>query len=249
MHDLGDYLSTRKPTKSTKKTAKKHQTGVSKKTLKTVKTTTRKSSIPLKKTKKPLAARPQPKPSKTPKKPTEEEILREKFLEESRRSALLLDNRYFNQHMSEKVGTSGPEILRELVKSPKTDEDIASKLNTKVNDVRRALNLMNGYSIVKYDVSKDNKGWLIFKWRINNEKLDDYIKKMEAESNTVDIPLLPGNCNDFFICKKCYSTQKVVLPFDSAFESGFNCETCGKPYAILNKEETVALFKTVVAEQ
>ncbi len=184
-----------------------------------------------------------PKPKKLSKKEQEVVIARERLLEETRRSAYLLENKSFTQHISNNVGMLAPQILRELAKNSKTDEEIASQLNIKVNDIRRSLNLMNGYSIVKYDVNKDNKGWLIFKWKINNEKLESYINKIESEMTKSSEPNLPGDCNDFFMCKKCYSDQKVILPFDTAFESGFNCESCGKPYTILNKEETVALFQ------
>lgn len=189
----------------------------------------------------------QKKSAKALRKEKEDVFAQEKLISDTKQSASLLENRAFNKHITDKVGPTAPEILRELVKSPKTDEDIASQLNIKVNDIRRSLNLMNGYSIVKYDVNKDSKGWLIFKWRLNNEKLEDYINKVELETRTVEQPNLPGNCNDFFICKKCYSSQKVVLPFDTAFESGFNCGSCGKPYTILNKEETMALFQEASA--
>jgi transcription factor E len=184
----------------------------------------------------------QKKPAKELRREKDEAIAKAHAVADTLKAESLLGNSNFNQHISDTLGAVAPEILRSLVKNPKTDEDIAVQHNVKVNDVRRLLNMMNGYGIVKYDVSKDNKGWLIFKWKLNNEKLEDYISKLEAEATTSEIPNLPGNCNDFFICKKCYSTQKVVLPFDSAFESGFNCESCGKPYAILNKEETIALF-------
>ncbi len=189
------------------------------------------------------------KSGKVLRKEQEEAYAREKILEDTKQAAFLLENKAFNTHITDKVGPIAPQILRELVKNPRTDEEIATQLNVKVNDIRRSLNLMNGYSIVKYDVNKDNKGWLIFKWKLNNEKLEDYINKVEQENIRVEEPNLPGNCNDFFICKKCYSTQKVVLPFDSAFESGFNCGSCGKPYVALNKEETIALFNEATAKQ
>jgi transcription factor E len=185
----------------------------------------------------------QKKTAKALRKEREELFAKNKIIEDTKQAASLLENKAFKQHITGKVGPEAPVILRELIKSPKTDEDIATQLNIKVNDIRRALNLMNGYGIVKYDVNKDSKGWLIFKWRLNNEKLEDYINNVEIEIRTVEQPTLPGNCNDFFICKKCYSEQKVVHPFDSAFESGFNCESCGKPYVIMNKEETIALFQ------
>jgi len=185
-----------------------------------------------------------PKMTKAEIKKGEEQLEQQRQVEESRETAVMLENRAFMEHIDTKVGHNTTEILKSLVKAPKTDEDIATQLNMKVNDVRRTLNIMNSYSIVRYDVNKDSKGWLIFKWKLNQEKLKDYISKMEAEMTAVEEPTLQSNCNDFFICKKCYTSQKVVLPFDSAFESGFNCDSCGKPYTILNRNEVVELFKT-----
>lgn len=209
-----------------------------KKTIKAAKPKTVKSNP-----KKQKVVKIQKKTAKVLRKEKEEIFARDKLAEDTKQAASLLENKAFKLHITNTVGPIAPDILRELIKSPKTDEDIATQLNTKVNDIRRSLNLMNGYSIVKYDVNKDSKGWLIFKWRLNNEKLEDYINKVELDMRAVEQPNLPGNCNDFFICKKCYVTQKIVLPFDSAFESGFNCGSCGKPYVILNKEETIALFQ------
>lgn len=223
------------------KTTKNHKKASPKLTKKALKRPAKKHAVRAKPTK--HASHKQPKPKKLSKKEQEEVMARERMLEETRHSAYLLENKNFTHHISNNVGTMAPQILRELAKTPKTDEEIAGQLNIKVNDIRRSLNLMNGYSIVKYDVNKDNKGWLIFKWKINNEKLESYINQIETEMTKTNEPNLPGDCNDFFMCKKCYSDQKVVLPFDTAFESGFNCESCGKPYTILNKEETVALFQ------
>lgn len=241
-------LSTHKKNNNTNTAkAKPHKKSVSRKPQKVHPKQTKHAKAPKHSVKKNAPAKPQRKSAKALRKEKEEVFAQEKLIYDTKQSALLLENKAFNQHITDKVGPIAPEILRELVKNPKTDEDIAAQLNIKVNDIRRSLNLMNGYSIVKYDVNKDNKGWLIFKWRLNNEKLEDYINKVELEMRTVEQPNLPGNCNDFFICKKCYSDQKVVLPFDTAFESGFNCGNCGKPYVILNKEETIALFQEAAA--
>ena len=222
------------------KTTKNHKKTFPKHTKKVLKISTKKHANHTKPAKRVLQK--QPKPKKLSKKEQEAVTARERLFEETKQTAYLLENKNFTNHISNNVSTMAPQILRELAKTPKTDEEIAGQLNIKVNDIRRSLNLMNGYSIVKYDINKDNKGWLIFKWKINNEKLESYINKIESEMTKTSEPNLPGDCNDFFMCKKCYSDQKVVLPFDTAFESGFNCESCGKPYTILNKEETVALF-------
>ena len=154
-----------------------------------------------------------------------------------------LQDNLFSQHIDTKAGSKSSDILRILSKNQKSDEDIATQLNMKVNDVRRSLNIMNSYSIVKYDVRKDNKGWLMFIWKINGEKLNDYISNINKNMTETTEPEFPTNCNDFFICKKCYNNQKIVLPFESAFDSNFNCDGCGKPYTILNRIVATELFK------
>lgn len=182
--------------------------------------------------------------TKAEKKRNEEKLREEMALVEIRKTDELVQQKHFLDYINKTVGSGASDILKLLVKAPKTDEDIAAQLNVKVNDVRRMLNVMNGYSIVRYDVNKDNKGWLIFKWRIDREKLGEYIvglQKVSPEQQS----MLPGNCNDFFICKKCYPSEKVVLPFDTAFESEFSCNGCGKPYSMLSRAETEALFKQV----
>lgn len=164
-------------------------------------------------------------------------------IETHTKSITIIQSPTFSSDINTKAGAIATDILLELTKEPKTDEDLALKLNVKVNDARRTLNILNSYGIVKYDVNKDNKGWLIFNWKLNDGKIEDYVKIIEAAANASQDPILPNNCNDFFICKKCYPSAKIVLPFDSAFESGFTCSACGKPYTTLNREETILLFK------
>ena len=179
---------------------------------------------------------------KIDKKLLEEQRQQDLALEDMRKTGEFLEHKPLLEHINKSVGSGSVDILRALVKAPKTDEDVAVQLNLKVNDVRRMLNVMNGYSIVRYDVNKDNKGWLIFKWRIDREKLGEFIANMESETSGEKYSL-PTNTNDFFYCKKCYPTQKEIHPFDSAFEYEFSCNSCGKPFVALNREQTEQLFK------
>lgn len=173
----------------------------------------------------------------------EEQVKHAKHVEDTRKIGELVRDSGLLSAIGSNVGSGASNILEMLVDGPKTDESIAEKLNIKVNDVRRMLNAMNSYSIVRYDVNKDSKGWLIFTWRIDLEKLTEYVSGIGGDGTVAEVSL-PRNCNDFFMCKGCYSKDKTVLPFDSAFEADFTCSNCGKPFAIMNREETVALFKT-----
>ncbi len=173
----------------------------------------------------------------------EEQARHDRHLEEIKKVGELVSNKNLSTTVGSSVGAGAMDVLKLLVEGPKTDENIAEKLGVKVNDVRRMLNMMNSYSIVRYDVNKDSKGWLIFTWRIDSEKLSEYVEMVSKEVVAPEA-VLPGNCNDFFMCRGCYNKEKTVLPFDTAFESDFTCGSCGKPYALLTRQETVALFKS-----
>lgn len=150
----------------------------------------------------------------------------EKYLVETKKIGELVVDKALLTVVSNNVGVGAVDVLKSLVEGPKTDESIAEKLNIKVNEVRRVLNIMNSYSIVRYDVNKDSKGWLIFTWRIDSEKLSEYVAGVNKET-VVSETILQGNCNDFFMCKGCYSKEKTVLPFDLLL----NLVLCVRPAA------------------
>ncbi|MDE1857099.1 MAG: hypothetical protein KGH98_03385 [Candidatus Micrarchaeota archaeon] len=121
-----------------------------------------------------------------------------------------------------------------MLSSPKTDEYIAEQLGTKINAVRRMLNLMQNYGITNYYVSKNVDGWLSFAWYINTGKIGqffDYIKQI----NTAE-PVVKEDCDDYFICNACYSDNKLIFPFDAAFEEQFKCNMCGSNLKRVDKD-------------
>ena len=151
---------------------------------------------------------------------------------------------YFAEHLTTTVGDRSVDIVKILYKKPQTDEVIAEKLEMKINEVRRALNMMNGHGITKYDVTKDNSGWLIFTWRIDAEKLSEYAKAHKSVPVAAEA-VLPDNCNDFFLCKKCYETNMIVLPFDSAIEYSFKCSDCGGKLDMVDRENAKLFIKSL----
>jgi len=150
----------------------------------------------------------------------------------------VIDEPHFTNHVSRSVGKRAGEIIQ-LLATPQTDDAIAEKLDIKINEVRRMLNTLNTYGVARYNVNKDSKGWLTFKWYIDASKItemkDDLIMK-----NGEGAYKLPEGCNDFFICSKCYTEEKTIFPFESAFEMGFKHE-CGGAMKQVNKMEVEQL--------
>ena len=153
---------------------------------------------------------------------------------------VLLSNDFAVDYIRKNVNKNALDVLS-LLRSPNTDEAIAAQLDMKVNSVRRILNIMQGYRITNYYVAKNTNGWLSFAWYININKIGsffDYIKSMKGDEYSI----IKDNCNDYFVCKKCYNDDNIIFTFDAAYETGFKCASCGNKFEMINKEEATALI-------
>jgi transcription factor E len=151
----------------------------------------------------------------------------------------LLSNERAKEYLTKNVSKMAVEVVGMLV-TPKTDEFLAEQLGMKINAIRRILNIMQGYGITNYYISKNTKGWLSFAWYINTSKLAPflaYVDGMEREKSIVT-----EKCDDYFICESCYKTDMFVFTFDSAFESNFKCTSCGKNLKRMNRDEVSVLL-------
>ena len=150
----------------------------------------------------------------------------------------LVGNSSATEYLRKNVSKTSIDIISLLV-TPKTDEFLAEQLGMKINAVRRVLNIMQGYGITNYYVSKNTKGWLSFAWYINTSKLTPFLDHvLELERDKV---LIDNDCNDYFVCGNCYETDKLLYTFDAAFESGFKC-SCGKSLARIEKSQAESMY-------
>lgn len=159
----------------------------------------------------------------------------------------LLENAAFSEFISKNVGKKAISIIKMLT-TPQTDDKLAADLVVKINEVRRILNVLDSYGVARYDTNKDSKGWLTFKWYLDGEKLTE-LHQTVLTARPEDCFKLPEDCNDFFYCGKCYNDQKVILPFDAAFENQFKCDNCGKQLKQMSKDEATALFEESLETQ
>lgn len=140
----------------------------------------------------------------------------------------------FTSYIARSVGKRTGDIIK-LLAEPQTDDLIAEKLGIKINEVRRMLNMLNAYGVARYNVNKDGRGWLTFKWYIDSNKLAEMRSDLIAKSKESAYKV-PDGCDDFFICDKCYVNQKAIFPFDTAFEMNFKCD-CGVAMKRISKDE------------
>jgi transcription initiation factor TFIIE subunit alpha len=117
-------------------------------------------------------------------------------------------------------------ILKELGEA--TDDQILSKTDIKLNDVRKALFKLYNHSIVQCDRLRDEKtGWFIFRWKLQPDQLEGYVKN---QKNRV-LKILKNRLeyeqkNDFYYCGTS-SCDRII--FEDAMEIVFRCPVCGNP--------------------
>lgn len=150
----------------------------------------------------------------------------------------VLKESMFSEYISKTVGRQANEILWALATQPETDDGLVQKLNLKLNEVRRMLNFLNGYGVVRYNTNKDKKGWLTFEWYLDSSVLLGFSAELSARL-LAGRERLPEKCNDFFVCGSCYDKQHIVFPFDVAYEAGFKC-SCGRRFEMVSRADAEA---------
>ncbi|MGC8586025.1 MAG: hypothetical protein ACP5K5_00565 [Candidatus Micrarchaeia archaeon] len=153
---------------------------------------------------------------------------------------MIMTNEKIVEYLKKNVSKRAIDVIS-LLSYPRTDEYIAEQLGLKVNAVRRILNILQGYGVTNYHISKNDNGWLSFGWYINANKMPTFLEYIDNLTKTKDVA--DENCNDYFICKKCFENEKFVYTFDAAFEAGFKCKTCNGKLEHIGKEEVEQLLK------
>lgn len=150
----------------------------------------------------------------------------------------ILNNPNSVDYLIKNVSKRTIEVLSLLI-NPMIDEQMAFQLDMKINAIRRILNILQGYGLTTYYVAKNSNGWLSFAWYINTSKIDSFFDYIKQGTDT----FIKDDCNDYFICKKCYKDNNLILTFSEAFDTEFKCTVCGKQYSRLDKTETRELIK------
>ncbi len=145
----------------------------------------------------------------------------------------LISNAQAAEYLTKNVSKNAAEVVS-LLKKPMSDEEIAEILDMKINAVRRMLNRMHGYGITNYNTSKNKEGWLSFTWYIDTKKVPQFFEYVDNTNQTAAI--LTDDCNDYFLCEKCYPDNKLILTFDAAYESNFKC-VCNHGLSRISKDK------------
>ncbi|MEM3863755.1 MAG: transcription factor, partial [Metallosphaera sp.] len=63
-----------------------------------------------------------------------------------------------------------------------TDEDMANKLNVKVNEIRKKLYALSEHGLVSYRRTRDKEtGWYVYYWKANIDQINELLLSRKRE--------------------------------------------------------------------
>lgn len=130
------------------------------------------------------------------------------------------------------AGLFGEEAVRvvEVLKKADeiTDDEIATKIEIRLNLVRKILYKLYDHSLVAMRRSRDNTtGWFVFHWRLQPDQVEGFIlNKKRRLLEKLEARLEYENDHDFYSCDTPGCRR---IPFEEAMELVFRCPTCNKP--------------------
>ena len=116
-------------------------------------------------------------------------------------------------------------VLKELKEA--TDDQLLSKTEMKLNDIRKILFRLYNYSIVQCSSSRDkDTGWFIFRWRVQPDQVEGFINNQKKRIRKIlKTRLEYEEKNDFYYCNTPGCSR---ITFEDAVELVFRCPVCGK---------------------
>lgn len=109
-----------------------------------------------------------------------------------------------------------------------TEDEIASRTEIRLNDVRKILYKLYSHSLValRRTRSKDT-GWFVFRWKLQPDQLEGFIvNKKRRVLEKLENRLEYEKKHEFYHCN---NPECTLIPFEEAIELLFKCPTCGKP--------------------
>ncbi|RLG88980.1 MAG: transcription factor E [Thermoprotei archaeon] len=147
--------------------------------------------------------------------------------------------------ISNELGEDAKKVFEALLDEQDeiTDEQLAQKLNMKVNDVRRALYELSRLNLTIYRRVRDKTtNWYVYYWRINTEELPSIIlQRKRSVLRKILNRLEYEQNNQFFICP--FDGSRYT--FDEAYENGFTCPRCGGELQALDNSQVIEILRRI----
>ena len=109
-----------------------------------------------------------------------------------------------------------------------TDEELSSKTDIRLNEVRKILYRLYDHSLVTCERLRDEKtGWFIFYWKLQPDQAEGFIQNQKRKTLArLKSRLDHESSHDFY---SCMTEGCDRVTFEDAMETFFRCRKCGKP--------------------
>jgi transcription initiation factor TFIIE subunit alpha len=117
------------------------------------------------------------------------------------------------------------KVLKKLNEA--TDDDIVTRTEIRLNEVRKILYQLYEHSLVSLRRSRDKEtGWFVFHWRLQPDQIEGFILNNKRRVfQKLEAKLRYEKNNDFYFCKTPGCKR---LTFEEAMEYFFRCPKCDK---------------------
>ncbi len=140
----------------------------------------------------------------------------------------MIPNTIFNDIIEEIAGKDVISLV-DLIKGKSlvSEFKIAEKMAMTVNHVRNMLYKLDAYSLVESARKKDkNKGWYVYYWTLDLNKLRDLAVKLKQEKiDSLKARIEKEESGTFFVCPD----KHIRMSLENAMESKFRCTECDLP--------------------
>ncbi len=143
------------------------------------------------------------------------------------------------------VGDEAVTIVSMLGSKPEaTDEELATKLEIKLNIVRKILYKLYDYHLAVFRRIRDKKtGWFVYYWKLNPERIGDLVNnKKRAVLHKLKERLNYEKEHVFYQCLNGCPR----FTFEDAMEVSFNCPKCSTALENISNENIIEILETNV---
>lgn len=130
-------------------------------------------------------------------------------------------------------------MLKELGSA--TDDQLASRCDVNLNDVRKILYALHDVSLVSVNRTRDERtGWFIFHWRLQPDNIEGFIigqKKKILEKLLTRLEY--ERAHDFYVCPSC----GIRITFEDSVESLFRCSHCQRSLEHVDNSRVISYLE------
>jgi len=153
-----------------------------------------------------------------------------------------VDNELFYNIVRILVGDEAVSIVSMLGSKPEaTDEELANKLEIKLNIVRKILYKLYDYHLAAFRRIRDKKtGWFVYYWNLNPDRIGDLVSSKKKLVLQKLQERLDYEKNHVFY--QCHNGCPRFT-FEDAMEVSFFCPQCQIPLENISNESIIEVLK------